>query len=335
MKRLFAFIAAFVFIACAGATFNIAQANRSIAPELTTTPSSTFTLTPTETSDAPSATATETLAPCTPPPPAAELLAPQHQAVLKNKTRIKLRWSKVDCANKYRILVRRGSRDGESVARGHTKKTKAFVELEAGYSYFWSIKACINNRCARSTTRKFMLPAPPTPTPSLTPTRAATRPKTPTGPNPGGTPVPGTPPRQLNDYRGPGVYLSDDGSRVYYADCGASYVRYGQGSGIATITLWFYPNEGISYESRTLPGLVVQKGSVRANGEGYAEITFDTSSWPGEHYHIDFTGQTSKAHYCGHFQLMTNESGGTGETFAPHTPQELERIRQMAGTESE
>lgn len=343
MKRLFAFLAAFIFVAIAGATLGIAQANPSAAP--TETPFGTFTLTPTETIENPSAsvtpTATEEI--CPPPPLAPELIAPAHHAEFKIKTRIKLRWGKVDCANKYRILVRRGSRTGEPVARGHTGKTKKFVLLEPGYSYFWNIKSCINKRCQRSNTRKFTLLPPPTPTPTATPTvtNTPTRTNTPRKTNtprpktPPGTPVPGKPPGSLNDYKGPGVYLSDDGSRVYYADCMSGYVRYGQGSGIATVALWFYPNELVSFESHTLPGLPVQKGSVRANGEGYTEFTFDSSSWPGEHYHIDFTGQSSKAHYCGHFQLMTNESANAGEILAPHTPEELEQIRQMAGSESE
>ena len=287
------------------------------------TPSSTFTLTPTSTE-----------APCTPPPLAPELVAPQHHSVLKN-TRIKLRWSEVNCANKYRILVRRDSREGEPVARGHTKKTKAFVELEPGHSYFWNIKACINNQCTRSTTRKFTIPAPPTPTPTLTPTRTATRSATPSGPNPGGTPVPGNPPGQLNDYKGPSVYLSDDGSRVYYADCSGGWVNYRKGSNMATVTLWFYPNEGVSFRLIDFNlAKIVQTGSYQANSEGFLTMSLDTSSWVTDHYHLLFNGQTSKIEYCGHFQLFS-DGGIAPQEHAPHTPEEMERARRMAGTESE
>lgn len=333
MKRLFAFLAAFVIVAAAGATLNIAQANTNSAPALTTTPSSTAT--PTETSEGPTATATETQDPCTPPPLAPELLAPQHQAVLQNKTRIKLRWSKVDCANKYRILVRRDSRTGEPVARGHTGKTKAFVNLEPGHSYFWNIKACIDNQCTRSTTRKFTLPAPPTPTPTVTPTRGPTRAGTPSGPNPGGTPVPGNPPGQLNDYRGPSVYLSDDGSRVYYADCSGGWVNYRKGSGIATVTLWFYPNEAVSYIIKDFNlDKNIQTGTLQANSQGFLTATFDTSSWVTDHYHFIFDGKTSKVNYCGHFQLFS-DGGIAPQEHGPHTPEEMERIRRTEEIESE
>jgi len=322
VKRLFALFAAFVMVASVGATFNMVQAGSSNAPDITTTPS----VTPTEIQDT-----------CVPPPAKPELIAPKKKAVIQNKTRVKLRWEEIECANNYRYVVRRDAPvTGPEVAVVNTKKTKGFVNVEPGYSYFWYVKACINKQCSRSKTQGFSLPPPPTPTPTATPTVTNT-PKwtaTPKPGNPGGTPVPGNPPGNLNDYRGYGVYLSDDGSRVYYADCLGSYVRYNKGSGIATIALWFYPGESVSFESRTLPGLLVQKGSVQANDQGYTQFTFDSSSWPGEHYHINFTGGTSKVNYCGHFQLMTNESGGERQEFPAHTPEELERIRQ-AGIESE
>ena len=131
MKRLFAFFAAFVIVAIAGATLNIVQANSPNATELTTTPSSTFTLTP-----------TETQGPCTPPPPKPELIAPQKKAVIQNKTRIKLRWEEIECANNYRIVLRRDAPvTGAEVLVENTKKTKRFVVLEPGYSYFWYVKA--------------------------------------------------------------------------------------------------------------------------------------------------------------------------------------------------
>lgn len=178
MKRVTALLTAFLIMLIAALTLGIAQANpgtpttSETVDTSTPTPTDTGTATATATS---TATTTPTIDPCAVPPAEPHLNAPDKGSVI-DKTQITLRWSEVECASKYRILVRRGSQDGPPVQRGKTKKLHFTTSsLARGYWYFWNIKACISDQgCTRSKTWTFRIPSgnpppPPTPTGQATP----------------------------------------------------------------------------------------------------------------------------------------------------------------------
>lgn len=326
MKRLPILIAAFLFMLSVAAALQTTQATASaqLAPHTSPTPSSTPSATPTGTSTSTSTpTLTPTTNPCQPPIEAPKLIAPDNKKTV-NTLQVKLRWSSVPCATKYRILVRRGSNDGDPVQRGSTKKTKVWTTtLQRGYTYFWNIKSCLINRCTRSKTWTFTIPAPPTPT------------RRPTSPNatppPLGTPVPGNPPPYLRNYQGSSVYLFTDPNERWYFDCGFKWRPMDQGS-LYTTSLWFYPNEQVKYEIVILnTGEVSGNGEAVANGAGYLDLTFNTVSWIPDHYHLIFKGQSSGVVYCGHFDLIG--AGVTHIDLPPdsHSLSELKRIYDAAG----
>src|SRR5437762_2277417 len=112
----------FIVVAALGMTQTTANAQH--APQNTPTSSSTPTTsaTPTETTTSaptPTPTLTPTTDPCPPPPEAPKLIAPANKKTV-NTLQVKLRWSSVPCATKYRFLVRRGSVNGDAVQRGKT-----------------------------------------------------------------------------------------------------------------------------------------------------------------------------------------------------------------------
>ena len=132
------------------------------------------------------------------------------------------------------------------------------------------------------------------------------------------------------------MYLNSDPSPLYYFDCGPNkYPYYPKGFQVYALALWFYPNESVNWESRTLPGLLVQKGSLKANSEGIVEITFDTSSWPGEHYHMNFYGQSSKILYCGHIQVTDFGEAAQPPAHGPQTQEEIDAATPRAGKPTE
>jgi hypothetical protein len=326
VKRIPILLAAFLFMFIVAATLGIAQAtaNAQLALETTTTPSATDTpsATPTETSTStptPTFTLTPTTDPCPPPPEAPHLRAPDNKKTV-NTVQLTLRWTSVPCATKYRILVRRGSEQGDPVQRGSTKKTKVTtVSLQRGFTYYWNIKSCIINRCTRSKTWTFTIAAPPTPT------------RRPTNPPSHGTPVPGDPPGNLRNYQGSSVYLYTDPSQLWYFDCGFKWRPMGQGS-LYTISLWFYPNERVRYDILNFNlAQVVGNGEGIANGAGYLDLTFDTSSWTPDHYHLIFYGQSSDVVYCGHFDLVGADRTSIDLPPDSHSPSELKRIYDAAG----
>lgn len=329
MKRAPILLAAFLLMFVVAATLGITQstANAQLAPQATTTPSSTSTPTATPSETATStptqtSTATATTDPCPPPPEATHLVAPKNKTTL-DKVQVKLRWSIVPCATKYRFIIRRGAKDGELVQRGTTKNHKVVTKaLPRGVTYFWSVKSCILKRCSLSKSWSFSIKAPPTPTRG---------PTDPNPPPPHGTPVPGNPPGNLRNYQGSSVYLFDNPNELWYFDCGFKWRPMGQGS-LYTISLWFYPNERIAYDILNLnTETVVGNGSAVANDVGYLDKTFDTSTWIPDHYHLIFYGQSSGVVYCGHFDLIG--AGVTHIDLPPdsHSPSELKRIYDAAG----
>lgn len=308
MKQTPVLLAVFLFISGTIATFGIANANPSPAlPQLTDTVTPTATETPTAT-----LTATPTNNPCVGRPDKSPLVRPADRSTL-NGTFITLRWQAVACATGYRVIVRRGSLNGAiSFAKNTRQRTRAVTSpLARGYTYFWYVRACNLKQCARSDTWRFTLPAPPTPTPA---------PATAT-PQPGDTPVPQQPPPQIAVYKGPGVYLNNDPNLLYYFDCRTNdYEQFYQPTTMYSIALWFNPNESVTYERTAFNIGVVERRTLVANSSGYLPLSMDTASWtPNRHYHLDFTGLTSGARYCGHFDL--NSRSPSSAPAAPPLPQ--------------
>jgi hypothetical protein len=300
VKRLFALLAAFSFMVIVGATLNIAQANPSIQASATETPTATATEISTD--------------PCNPlPQMITEQIAPEGKAIFAKKTRIKLRWTEVECANKYRILVRRDTRNGLAVARGHTDKTKFFVELLPGYRYFWDIKSCHNKICNRSSQRQFTILAPtatptftPSRTPSRTPTKKATVYQTPI---PKGTQSPKVDLGRIANFQGNAVYLHDDPNQLWYRDCGSNrYIR--QNSPIHMVAIGFRPFEQvkISYEILAVQGRTTYALYI-ADENGNVGLGADLPRGPAGHYHWWF--EAGSADYCGHHDTHTPGSSGT------------------------
>lgn len=330
MKRPIALLAAFLLMLVVGATLSIAQANAPLAPETTTTPSLTPTITET-----PSETPTTT--PCNTRPDAPALVDPADGSTI-TRTSVKLRWDPVPCAFKYRILVRRGSKTGTPVQRGATKDTKTTTSsLSRGYTYFWNIKACTAGQgCTRSKTWTFRIPAPPTSVPP--PTGQATSTPPPSG---SGTPVPGNPPGNLVNYYtdnrgGAGVYLYDSPEHLYRFECGKDsnlWPHFIVPTTVYNIALWYYPNEKVTMQRLDFnAATIVETKTLTANSSGYVDYTTDTSTWTqNHHYHLIFTGQSSKTVWCGHFDIQSGSVSAAELEALPHSHTDVEKVYRAAG----
>lgn len=338
MKRPLALLAAFLLMFVVSATLGIAQANQPLAPETSTTPSSTPTVTETLTeTTTPTVTATVTTNPCGVKPAPPPLKAPEDNATIY-KTNVKLRWESVPCANKYRILVRQSSKTGTPVQRGKTNKLSVTTSsLSRGYTYFWNIKACAPDvGCTRSQTWRFKIPAPPTAVPP--PTGQATSTPPPSG---SGTPVPGTPPGNLVNYYttdrgGTGVYLYDSPEHLYRYECGKDqnlWPHFIVPVTVYNIALWYYPNEKITMQRLDFnAGQVVETKTLTANGSGYVEYNTNASTWTqNHHYHLIFTGQSSKVSWCGHFDIQSGSASQAELEALPHTHADVEKVYRAAG----
>jgi hypothetical protein len=74
--------------------------------------------------------------------PAKVLLAkPKNKGKVK-KRRVKLKWNRADCAEKYKVIVRKGSKKGKTVFRNKVKfETETKTEkLKKGQRYFWRVR---------------------------------------------------------------------------------------------------------------------------------------------------------------------------------------------------
>lgn len=301
MKSSFALVSALGVVLALAILLGVAQTTPSAqaAPAVTTTPS---------------ATPTVTAIACDTRPPAPTLKRPNNKSTLGG-TVAALKWQKTECATKYRVVVRRGAKKGALVMLDKTRKHKVNTpSLARGYTYFWYVKACAQ-LCSRSATWQFTVPggAPP-------PTKA---PGTPAPPPPHGTPVPGSPPPNLLNYQGSSVYLSNDSDGRWYSDC--AFFKWRPYPGTIYLTaLWFYPGEKVKLEVQDFNlGTVFKTGTYTANGAGLLDLAFDTSSWTkAHHYHLWFTGQSSGAKYCGHFDLPL-DNGAPRLDHGPHSAAEL------------
>lgn len=352
VKRSLALLVSFLVLITLAATLGIAQANTPHGTtDITSTPTATATETETATTTAtstttstqtatatPTLTSTATTDPCQTRPAAPTLVRPANGAVF-NRTQITLRWNPVACADKYRFVVHAGSKKGPIADAGKTKNThKTTQPLGRGSWYYWNVRACITGQgCTQSTTRRFRLPAPPTPIPTTpAPTGQPTTP-------PNGTPVPGTPPGNLVNYYSPdrggtGVYLNNDNSSLFRYECGKDQTLWGHypiGSTVYNIALWYYPNENISYSRLDFNAAqVVEQHTLQANSDGYVSYNVDTTNWtPNHHYHLIFEGQSSGVLWCGHFDVQQLNSPEPLEP-VPHTAADVERIYRAAGLET-
>jgi len=118
----------------------------------------TATPAPTQTPN-PSQTATPP-AQCNHPPAQPQLLSPP-QAGVMDSVQVELRWSSAECANKFRLVVKRKSTDGTVVVRKGKLLTTSFtVTLHNKRKYVWSVKACNAYGCQGSGWGMFQVRAP-------------------------------------------------------------------------------------------------------------------------------------------------------------------------------
>lgn len=142
----------------------------TLTPMPTSTPTSAPTLTPTVTStptsaptSTPVATVTPTATPgadaCSVKPTKPELIAPQDQFT-SSKRRVKLSWAAGACVTRYQVIIKLGSKTGRVIARPVIKNGATSYEiakLPRGATYYWRVKACNANGCARSPWRTFQV----------------------------------------------------------------------------------------------------------------------------------------------------------------------------------
>lgn len=95
---------------------------------------------------------------CAAKPTKPKLVAPKHEQAVK-KTRVKLKWQANACATYYKLIVRRASKQGhvsmqENALTVTELKTK---KLRAGQTFFWQVRACNANGCAKSKWHSFSI----------------------------------------------------------------------------------------------------------------------------------------------------------------------------------
>jgi hypothetical protein len=93
---------------------------------------------------------TPTPNPCSQKPGAAALTTPANGGQT-HQTKVVLDWDDVNCATKYKVVVKQDSKKGLkvfgiSVTASFTKSTK----LAIGHTYFWKVNACNAAGCTRS-----------------------------------------------------------------------------------------------------------------------------------------------------------------------------------------
>ena len=125
----------------------------------TATPTRTRTPTQTTTPATPSATptVTNTPDPCNVSNPSAPaLVAPASNAKVKTLA-VALDWDAVNCATKYKIVVRQDSTQGAQVVKKTVKNGTEFVTppLTKGKAYYWQVKACNHKGCTASEWQMF------------------------------------------------------------------------------------------------------------------------------------------------------------------------------------
>lgn len=130
-----------------------ATLTKTNTPTQTATSTLTKTNTPTQT-----ATATATDVGCVGKPAAPTLNAPPNNAQT-TKTQIKLKWSSVNCADTYKVLVKQDTPQGVRVFKkgGLTTTQTKTTPLTKGKTYFWRAFACNNSGCTKSPWQQFTI----------------------------------------------------------------------------------------------------------------------------------------------------------------------------------
>lgn len=114
---------------------------------------------------------------------------------------------------------------------------------------------------------------------------------------PGGIAV-GAVPRNIVQYRGPGVYSNTNPNQLYYAGCDSKW--WGMNGLVYMLVLGFKPNEqvNVSYEILGIQGRT-SYATVTANAYGNVPFGVNTIPMTAGHYHWWFTSPS--ASYCGHY----------------------------------
>jgi hypothetical protein len=105
-------------------------------------------------------------------------------------------------------------------------------------------------------------------------------------------------PKNIVNFRGPGVYLGTDPNSLYYFGCDWKWRSFG--GIIYFLVLGFKPSEPVrvSYEILLVQGLTYY-ATVNADGNGNAAFAVNSIPMPPGHYHWWFTSPS--ASYCGHY----------------------------------
>lgn len=120
----------------------------SLKPQPSPTPTATPTVTPV-------VTATSTPA-CAIPPKKPKLFAPAVGAKITKRS-VSLDWSDANCANTYKVVVKKNSTSGDVVVnkKGLKQSNYQTPELDAGKTYYWFVRACNSKGCTASDTWTF------------------------------------------------------------------------------------------------------------------------------------------------------------------------------------
>ncbi len=96
---------------------------------------------------------------CAAKPAAPNLVAPVQDASV-NKARVRLKWNVVECATKYKIVVRADSPHGTRVAHNNNVQATQYKtpKLDAGHTFFWRVTACNTFGCTKSGWASFIRP---------------------------------------------------------------------------------------------------------------------------------------------------------------------------------
>ncbi|MGB8646232.1 MAG: hypothetical protein WCF84_13420 [Anaerolineae bacterium] len=110
--------------------------------------------------------------------------------------------------------------------------------------------------------------------------------------------VPALIPKNIVEYRGPGVYLGTDPGQLNYFDCNWKWRP--MGGIIYFLVLGFHPYEkvDVSYEILLVQGRTYYT-TLNADQYGNVVFAFNSIGKTWGHYHWWFTGQS--ASYCGHY----------------------------------
>lgn len=276
---------------------NVSRA--SAAPPTTTTPTPTATSTPSETPSitatdtaTPTNTATATVDPCSLRPTASLLKKPKKGAQYSSAVAtLRIKWSASECATYYQLKIIPDGKKGKPQVKklGLKKEAFTFRNIPSGHTYYWYVNSCNAAGCAKSRWGRFTIASG---APKVTPTPLAVS-----------TPAADLPTR-FGNYQGPGVYVNAE-DPVYYFPCEINkYVHLRDL--VLVIVDGLKPGEAVNaygYEISAVPQYNWYNGYYIADSNGQVRTAINTSAWTDGHFHIYYTGKSSKIQWCGHFDL--------------------------------